>query len=311
MRSASVFFLAGLLVVSLLTACGGGGSGSSSTDTGVNSSDVQLAGRYAQTGWLTFMGTVYSPEWHDNYLYFSGFGYKGEVPPDGMLRDIIFRVYCTSPTECDWNSVDAVLDPMIVSGYTWQQAEGPTIIVDMVGGYIPEKGFTASNNKTCYSTSYDGGASWSSPELLTDTAWLSSVSQSPDGILMYANNNSYDGALYRYTLSTDGTSVDSAATPVVFETGDNRFYFNADVRFIDDGEYYMMYAEHVVDGERSVDALISLDGVTFHLETDSMFNGWTPSAYEQDGCILFYGKSILPHGSPDLDVDVFVTDRCV
>jgi len=267
------------------------------------------------------MGTVYSPEWHDNYLYFSGFGYKGEVPPDGMLHDTIFRVYCTSPTECDWNSVDAVLDPMTVSGYTWQQAEGPTIIdvdnhlvmyytcVDMVGGYIPEKGHTVANNKTCYSTSYDRGASWSSPELLTDAVWLSSVSQSPDGILMYANSNTY-GTLYRYALTTDGTSVESAATPIVFETGDDRFYFNVDVRFIDNGGYYLMYAEHVIDGERSVNALMSLDGITFHLEMDSMFNGWTPAGYEQDECIVFHGKSALPHGSLDLDVDVFVSSRC-
>ena len=322
----------GIIAVLGFSACGGNGG---SSPTPINISSIPAPGTVGpfKERQLTFMGTVYSPEWHDNFLYFSGFGNKGEVPSDGMLHDKIFRVYCVTPIDCNWSTVETVLDPIIVSGYTWQQAEGPNVVavddhlvmyytcVDMIGGYIPEKGFTAHNNKSCYSTSYDGGASWSSPVKLLNQGWLPAAVKNPDGSMnLYANGNvdQYtahlngwvaDGRLYRYTLSEDGTSVGPTRSSVVFLTGLNRFYFNVDVRYINDGNFYMMYAQHVVDdGKWMVDVLRSADGLEFYLEADSPIEGWTPAGYEEDPRIVYFGKSPNPPSATesDSDVDVFV-----
>ncbi len=186
-------------------------------------------------------------------------------------HDTIGRADCPTPQHCDFeqtivfeqrglyverpDGMALVNDPAVV-------AIGDHLTLFMTVCPEPNRCSTDSSTNEIWSAvswAHDG-LQWSSPVRILADAWLPSVVQRPDGDVWLYGNYGHDGALFYMSLGPAGANVSSRHLVNVLPAEN---YINVEVRYFAAANAYFMLGER--NGAGVIDALVSPDGVNFHL----------------------------------------------
>ena len=238
---------------------------------------------------------IYSPDVVSNngvrHLYFGGWHSPGQT------HDAIYRAQCGNLGDSCTN-IMKVLDPQ---SYGFDHLNDPSL-VKMPGGYYIMymtglvqglDGFTASNNKIYYSTSFtNDGVNWSTPREVITNGWLPSATIGKSGqVELFANETKVHGNVVRFKMGESGTTP-AVYEPLVFSNG--AFYLNPDVEYRPALNMYQMFGER--EGAKSIDYLTSTDGIHFALVAQDVATSTstgvsfirTPGQDSETGAWLYY-----------------------
>jgi len=254
---------------------------------------------------------VYAPQ--PIYQYINGvktlvlyFGGWYATDPTTLPHDSIYRAVCSSPSSC--GPAEKVIDPVAAGMQSASLLNNPAIVEVHYNGqdyfimYMtginstdPNAGYTLSNNKIYYSTSwaYDG-INWSAPQLLFDGFWLPSATINAQGhVILYANSTSNTN-LYQIDLNTNGAwynGIQLVNTPYSLP------YFNVNVVYRSDINLYQILGRvgdnntdnTCVNGNCEIDYMDSSDGVNWVLRAARVASGDTSAAHPDTDCWAYYG----------------------